>query len=220
MVVEAQRLNQPDALFAHLQTTLRMPWHAPQAHVVRALEAPARTAPMDAHEALLSHLDRGPAYNQRYRQSLQNIEAQRQRPLSWAWMCEIQAILMGGDAPQTFRQTDAFCHEGRHRYRWFEGIERRFELKIEQDARQHTVHPIARGIRLYLDILFFHPFDDGNARAARIWLHHTLTQANHPVPDMLELMKLPMLVGDQSRYWSIVKWCAQLTHSQGHSHGR
>lgn len=34
-----------------------------------------------------------------------------------------------------------------------------------------------RAARVYLDVCFFHPFDDGNARAARLALDHVLTTA-------------------------------------------
>jgi hypothetical protein len=33
-----------------------------------------------------------------------------------------------------------------------------------------------RAARVYLDICFFHPFPDGNARAARLALDHVLTR--------------------------------------------
>ena len=34
--------------------------------------------------------------------------------------------------------------------------------------------PLARALRAYLDILFFHPYDDGNSRAARLAFHFFL----------------------------------------------
>ena len=34
-----------------------------------------------------------------------------------------------------------------------------------------------RAARAYLDVCFFHPVDDGNARAARLALDHILTSA-------------------------------------------
>ncbi|MEV8312335.1 Fic family protein [Streptomyces flavidovirens] len=36
----------------------------------------------------------------------------------------------------------------------------------------------ARAARLYLDVAFFHPFDDGNARAALLALGHLLAAEN------------------------------------------
>ncbi|MFO0714120.1 MAG: Fic family protein [Sandaracinus sp.] len=40
-----------------------------------------------------------------------------------------------------------------------------------------TARPLVRAARVYLDVCFFHPFEDGNARAARLALDHVLTCA-------------------------------------------
>ena len=45
------------------------------------------------------------------------------------------------------------------------------------EANDSSIPAPARAARAYLDLCFFHPFSDGNARAARLALDHVLTRA-------------------------------------------
>lgn len=51
----------------------------------------------------------------------------------------------------------------------------RFEAAIAQANGTDSI--AVRAVRAYLDVCFFHPFADGNARAARLALDHVLTRA-------------------------------------------
>ncbi|MCA9492458.1 MAG: Fic family protein [Myxococcales bacterium] len=98
---------------------------------------------------------------------------------------EVQAVL--GVDPG-FRQGDA--HALGRTYAWRPGLEARFFRKVARDARE-GLHPLATGIRLYLDLVHVHPFMDGNARAATIWLCWALSRAGWPLPDLEAVVRLP-----------------------------
>lgn len=87
-----------------------------------------------------------------------------------------------------FRTGDA--HARGRTYAWRPGLEARFFRKVSRDARE-GLHPLAAGIRLYLDLIHVHPFADGNARAATIWLCWALSRAGWPLPDLEAVVRLP-----------------------------
>jgi hypothetical protein len=60
--------------------------------------------------------------------------------------------------------------------------------------------PIAKAVRLYMDLAFFHPFADGNARAARLGLEWALRAARRPTPALAPLVALPKAPGDAAGY--------------------
>ncbi|MBT2526609.1 Fic family protein [Streptomyces sp. ISL-99] len=72
-----------------------------------------------------------------------------------------------------FRTGTAFAKGGRERYGLHGDTERRFAACLAQ-SREPAVPLPARAARLYLDVAFFHPFDDGNGRAALLALGHLL----------------------------------------------
>ncbi|WP_425244680.1 Fic family protein [Streptomyces citrinus] len=54
---------------------------------------------------------------------------------------------------------------------------RQFSSCLAEATRSETDEPLpARAARVYLDICFFHPFDDGNGRAALLALGHVLAR--------------------------------------------
>ena len=61
-------------------------------------------------------------------------------------------------------------------------------------------HAVAKAARLYLDILYVHPFDDGNARAARLWLEFVLRRDGVPTPELGGLIKWPKGPPSAERY--------------------
>lgn len=74
-----------------------------------------------------------------------------------------RAVLGVADAP--FRDGPAFAKEGRERYGLDAEMPARFaECLVSSQDRDLPV--AARAARVYLDVCFFHPFTDGNARSA------------------------------------------------------
>ena len=58
------------------------------------------------------------------------------------------------------------------------------------------VHPVAQAIRGYLDIIHIHPFADGNARTACIWLVWSLVTNGYDVPDLGNFIRIPKPPGN------------------------
>jgi hypothetical protein len=99
--------------------------------------------------------------------------AGRGEPLTFEALAEWQALVLGRPAP--FRSRDAYGKGGRERYSFDEGTRAGFAAALA-DANDARVRVSVRAARAYLDVCFFHPFEDGNARAARLALDHVLTR--------------------------------------------
>jgi hypothetical protein len=94
-------------------------------------------------------------------------------PLTVARLLEWQELVLG--RPARIRETDAFAKEGRERYHWDPKTFPRFERWLAEAMDAST--PVnVRAARAYLDVCFTHPFDDGNARAARLVLDFVLSR--------------------------------------------
>jgi hypothetical protein len=102
--------------------------------------------------------------------------ARRGEPLTFERLAGWQGIALDAGSPGTFRCTDAFARGGRERYPFAADTRARFEAVLAE-ANDPGVTPTLRAARAYLDICYFHPFVDGNARAARLALDHVLTSA-------------------------------------------
>lgn len=201
-----------EKLLPHLQATLALDWALP--HLRPDLDA-ASTRPFQetgAQERFLDELD-APAHEDpprevRFRSALAQVRAlaDAREPLTYTRLREVQAQVLGH--PVAFRQGDAFAHSGAHRYLFFPELEAMFIRKVEADARDGC-HPVAQAARLYLDIIFFHPFPDGNARAARLWLEFLLRRARLPTPSLVPLVLLPKQPGDGKRYEHFVQLLAR-----------
>jgi hypothetical protein len=100
--------------------------------------------------------------------------ARRDAPLTLESLSDWQALVLAAPAP--FRTRDAFAKGGRERYPVDEGTRAAFAAALV-DANDARVPVPVRAARVYLDVCFFHPFEDGNARAARLALDHVLTRA-------------------------------------------
>ncbi|MYY80904.1 hypothetical protein GT044_06415 [Streptomyces sp. SID335] len=90
-------------------------------------------------------------------------------------------VLAAAQAP--FRVGDAYAKAGRERY----GLTSRTQADFDSCLRETTDPDIplsARAARAYLDVAFFHPFDDGNARAALLALVHVLAREDIVLPEV------------------------------------
>jgi hypothetical protein len=76
-----------------------------------------------------------------------------------------------------FRDAPAFAKGGRERYGLDAETPARFaECLAEADSGNRDVPVAARAARVYLDVCFFHPFADGNARSALLALAFVLAR--------------------------------------------
>ncbi|MFB8242424.1 Fic family protein [Kitasatospora purpeofusca] len=114
--------------------------------------------------------------------ALTRKDAARRTPLDFAllagWQREVLAVT---EVP--FRAGEAFAKAGRERY----GLTPRTRVDFDSCLRETTDPDIplaARAARAYLDVAFFHPFTDGNARAALLTLVHVLAREGIVLPEV------------------------------------
>jgi hypothetical protein len=203
-----------EALVPHLLATLRVDWGRPPDDVARLLgqvdAAPWRET--GAHEAYLDEVDApahgDPAREARYRAGLAEVRALADAgaALEWEAMQRVQAAVLG--APAAFRDGPAFARGGDETYAWFAGVEAMFRRKVAVDGADGA-HALVKACRLYLDVIFFHPFADGNARAARLWLEFLLRRARVPTPPLADLVRLPKVAGSPALPWTFVRLAAK-----------
>ncbi|MFG2577390.1 cell filamentation protein Fic [Streptomyces sp. NPDC048481] len=89
-----------------------------------------------------------------------------------------QQHVLGTPRPPSFRDLPAFAKGGRERYGIGPDTRARFDACLAESARS-TERPLsltARAARACLDVCFFHPFDDGNARSAFLTLVFVLAR--------------------------------------------
>jgi hypothetical protein len=100
--------------------------------------------------------------------------AHRGERLTFERLAAWQAIVLGRPAP--FRAGDAYAKGGRERYALLPETPQHFDAALDE-AGDLAANVAVRAARAFLDVCFFHPFDDGNARAARLALEHVITRA-------------------------------------------
>ncbi|MDI6106059.1 Fic family protein [Actinoplanes sp. NEAU-A12] len=84
-------------------------------------------------------------------------------------------MLRGIPAPG-FRRGPAFAKKERERYGLHADTQQRYESCLAE-ATDLAIPVAARAARAYLDVAFFHPYDDGNARLGGLVLHFVLLNA-------------------------------------------
>ncbi|MEU3557805.1 Fic family protein [Streptomyces fragilis] len=99
-------------------------------------------------------------------------DASRRRPLTCALLTGWQRLILGRPDVR-FRRGDAFAKGGRERYALTPHTQRDFERCL-RDSTDPRVPLASRAARAYLDVAFFHPFADGNARLAMLTLGYVL----------------------------------------------
>ena len=133
----------------------------------------------DGHRAYIETADaaRDPIRAARMLRALEacRASARRGERLSFESLRAWQRLVL--DAEVDFRTAEAFAHRGSERYGL--GPETRWQLEacLAEANDAASVTAVARAARAYLDVCYFHPFPDGNARAARLALDHVLTRA-------------------------------------------
>ncbi|MFE4634461.1 Fic family protein [Streptomyces sp. NPDC056773] len=106
--------------------------------------------------------------------ALAGEDVARRTPLDFTLLAGWQRVVLAAtEAP--FRVGDAYAKAGRERY----GLTSRTRADFDSCLRETTDPDLplaARAARAYLDVAFFHPFTDGNARAALLTLVHVLAR--------------------------------------------
>ncbi|MFE6750859.1 Fic family protein [Kitasatospora purpeofusca] len=98
--------------------------------------------------------------------------AARGEPLTTTLLADWQKLVIGADEVH-LRRSDAYAKGGRERYGLTPRTWQDFAAYLRQSADPSLPLP-ARAARVYLDVAFFHPYPDGNARLALLVLAHVL----------------------------------------------
>ncbi|MEV6964010.1 hypothetical protein AB0M47_02765 [Hamadaea sp. NPDC051192] len=121
-------------------------------------------------------------------------EAASDTDLTVSLLARWNRILRGVPIAQ-FRQTPAYAKNGRERYGLHADTELRFAACLVETADRVT--PVtARAARAYLDVAFFHPYDDGNARLAGLVLQFVLLRENVELDDLAPILTTPRRADD------------------------
>ncbi|MFJ2023958.1 cell filamentation protein Fic [Streptomyces sp. NPDC087897] len=109
---------------------------------------------------------------------LLRTDAARGARLDFALLGSWQQHVLGTPGPPRFRDAPAFAKRGRERYGLGPDILSRFDACLAGSASDADppLGLTARAARAYLDVCFFHPFDDGNARSAFLTLVFVLAR--------------------------------------------
>lgn len=109
-------------------------------------------------------------------------DSARRSPLNFALLSGWQReVLASPRAP--FRVSDAYAKAGHERYGLPPGTQADFASCLPETT-DPTIPLAARAARAYLDGAFFHPFTDGNARAALLTLVHVLAREDIVLPEV------------------------------------
>lgn len=160
----------------------------------------------DGHRSYIHKLDRAraPSRADTLEVALDACRASagRGEDLTFERLAGWQGIILGLTGPAPFRTTDAWAKGGRERYRRLPDTHTRFEACLA-DANDPRDDVVVRAARAYLDVCFFHPFDDGNARCARLALDHVLTRHGFGLHSAEPLFLIPRYVEDGS--WQLTQ---------------
>ncbi|MFJ7965488.1 Fic family protein [Streptomyces sp. NPDC096324] len=109
---------------------------------------------------------------------LLRADAARDSCLDFELLQRWQRHVLGTQHLPAFRDLPAFAKRGRERYGIGPDTRARLDACLAESTRtvQRPLPLIARAARAYLDVCFFHPFDDGNARSAFLTLLFVLAR--------------------------------------------
>lgn len=130
--------------------------------------------------------------------------------LTFAALTSWQAQVLGVDAPR-FRTTEAFARDGSVRHGIAPDTCERFVACLAEAGSAERLN--VRAARVYLDVCFYHPFADGNARAARLALDHVITHAGLAMHSVEPLFIIARNAHDRRGAWCLAHALEQLLGS-------
>ncbi|MFE1176819.1 cell filamentation protein Fic [Streptomyces sp. NPDC058773] len=117
---------------------------------------------------------------------LLRTDAARGTPLDFALLQTWQQHVLNAQQLPTLRALPAFAKAGRERYGIVPAIRPRLDACLAESKKSDGAPlPLsARAARAYLDVCFFHPFDNGNARSAFLTLVFVLAREGVTLEDV------------------------------------
>jgi hypothetical protein len=130
-------------------------------------------------------------------------------PLTFDRLAAWQRHVLGLPTRPAFRTDPAYAKEGRERYGTGADLPDRLTDCLAQSAEPALALP-ARAARAYLDVCFFHPFDDGNARAAFLTLTYVLARDGVALDEVGPVRRVPRRADDPGGALSLADLIAVL----------
>ncbi|MYT10659.1 MULTISPECIES: Fic family protein [Streptomyces] len=168
----------PDHLERWLAVRETVPWHeAPDGGGDEPV-APSRDGAAQDIRTFDGALDPARARGLLTALRLLRADAARGACLDFELLQRWQQHVLGTPQPPPFRDLPAFAKGGRERYGIGPDTRARLDACLAESARptEQSLPLTARAARAYLDVCFFHPFDDGNARCAFLALVFVLAR--------------------------------------------
>jgi len=195
-----------DTLSLHLAALTQLDWCCPPDGLAGRLSSlrpfSSSANRPDTHGRFIAKWDAGRDFHRaaRMQQALKILceWATCSQPVCWAALEEIQQVVLGQERA-SFRCRPAWAKGGQECYGYWPGLKNEFARKIATDDADGA-HPVAKAVRLYLDLCFFHPFADGNARAARLWFAYLLRREGHEMAFVEPLFVVERFAGDLAAY--------------------
>ncbi|WP_329127377.1 Fic family protein [Streptomyces sp. NBC_01465] len=160
----------------HLQRWLAVresvPWHEISDSGTDGPVVPLRDGAAEDIRAFDGAIDPARAQGLLSALELLRADAARGARLDFALLSSWHQHLLGTPQPPRFRNSPAFAKGSRERYGIGPNIPARFDTCLAESASdvERPLGLTARAARAYLDVCFFHPFGDGNARSAFLTL--------------------------------------------------
>ncbi|MCU0866180.1 MAG: Fic family protein [Planctomycetes bacterium] len=165
----------------------------PALPVAAARPRAPRESARDGHAAYIATHDAARDDGERAPRLLEALRLARQLAadgalLDLALLRRMHAVACGDGGD---RRGPAFAKGGRERYGFGDTLAAACDEALV-DANDVDVDVVDRAARAYLDVCFFHPFHDGNARAARLAFDFVLAREGVIVDDVTALFAFPI----------------------------
>ncbi|MBW8481060.1 Fic family protein [Actinomadura parmotrematis] len=165
----------PDHLECWLAVRATVPWHTCPDGSSGGPAGPPRDGAVEDVRAFDAAIDPARARGLLAALGLVRADAARGAALDVDLLRGWQRHVLGALRPPPFRTLPAFAKQGRERYGIAPDTRDRLDACLAESAGPLLPLP-ARAARAHLDVCFFHPFDDGNARAAFLALVFVLAR--------------------------------------------
>jgi hypothetical protein len=168
----------PDHLQRWLEVREAVPWQEAPDRRAQGLAAGSRDGAAEDIRAFDGAVDPARAEGLLAALELMRGYAARGASLNFELLRGWQQHVLGLPQPPRFRSLPAFAKGGRERYGISPDTRDRLDacLAESQVGGERPLPLTARAARAYLDVCFFHPFDDGNARSAFLALLYVLAR--------------------------------------------
>ncbi|MFA7768277.1 Fic family protein [Streptomyces sp. NRRL S-448] len=165
----------PDHLERWLAVRERVPWPEHEGSADNGPVAPARDGAVEEFRFFDAAVDAARAAGLLAALELVRADAARGAALDLELIRGWQQHVLGTPEPPSLRTHPAFAKGGAERYGIGPDTRARLDACLAQ-ATDGRLSLAARAARAHLDVCFFHPFDDGNARAALLTLLFVLAR--------------------------------------------